>query len=304
MNESYAFLRSILDTVTDHIVAIDKKGNILFVNNTWKSFGKDNSCLMAESWDGVNYLNECDKAAKMGDDFGIQAAKGIRSVISKETEDFYFEYPCNSPDEKRWFMMRVTPFTLENIDYFVISHQNITERKLAEEKLLDLSRLDGLTGIANRRYFDNFLEEEWRRCHRLGLPISLAIIDLDYFKLLNDHYGHQTGDECLKAVAKSLKQFVRRPSDLCARYGGEEFSLVFGNTGTDQAKVLINKALEEIRLLNIPNEESPTHPTLTASIGLTSMLPDEKSNEHELLKRADDLLYDAKRNGRNQVVCK
>ena len=240
----------------------------------------------------------------MGDDFGIQAAKGIRSVISKETEDFYFEYPCNSPDEKRWFMMRVTPFTLENIDYFVISHQNITERKLAEEKLLDLSRLDGLTGIANRRYFDNFLEEEWRRCHRLGLPISLAIIDLDYFKLLNDHYGHQTGDECLKAVAKSLKQFVRRPSDLCARYGGEEFSLVFGNTGKDQAKVLINKALEEIRLLNIPNEESPTHPTLTASIGLTSMLPDEKSNEHELLKRADDLLYEAKRSGRNQVVCK
>ena len=240
----------------------------------------------------------------MGDDFGIQAAKGIRSVISKETEDFYFEYPCNSPDEKRWFMMRVTPFTLENIDYFVISHQNITERKLAEEKLLDLSRLDGLTGIANRRYFDNFLEEEWRRCHRLGLPISLAIIDLDYFKLLNDHYGHQTGDECLKAVAKSLKQFVRRPSDLCARYGGEEFSIIFGNTSTDQAKVLVDKVLEAIRSLNFPNEKSPTHPTLTASIGLTAMLPDDSSNEQELIGRADELMYEAKRNGRNQIICK
>lgn len=303
MNESYDFLRAILDTITEHIVAIDKEGNILFVNNTWKSFGKKNSCSISESWDGVNYLHECDKAADMGDDFGFQAAQGIRSVISENVENFYFEYPCHSLEEQRWFMMRVTPFTAKGVNLFVISHQVITERKLAEEKVLVLSRIDGLTGIANRRYFDQFLATEWRRCQRLGLPVSLAIVDIDHFKLLNDTYGHQAGDECLKMIGKVLKEFGRRPSDFCARYGGEEFAIILGNTNLLQAKALVDKVLKEIFSLKVPNKRSPTLPTLTASIGLTTMQPSDKYDESDLIKKADELLYLAKENGRNQVYC-
>ncbi|MBC8237749.1 MAG: sensor domain-containing diguanylate cyclase [Helicobacteraceae bacterium] len=303
MIQSYEFLKSVLDTITEHIVVIDEKGDILFVNKSWSSFGQDNSCAINDSWNGINYLEECDRAAAMGDNFGVEAGKGIRSIINTDEESFYFEYPCHSPKEKRWFMMHVTSFFMEDANCFVISHQNITERKLAEEKVLNQSRIDGLTDIPNRRYFNEFLDEEWKRCRRLGLPISLVIIDLDHFKLLNDTYGHQAGDECLQSVGKILKEFGgARPGDLCARYGGEEFAIVYGNTTLDEAKILASKLLDEIRSLNIPNEKSLLLPTLTASIGLATMYPNENNSETLLIKKSDELLYSAKENGRNQIA--
>ncbi len=301
MVESNEFLKSVLDTITEHIAVIDNQGEILFVNRGWNAFGQNNACLIESSWKGVNYLTECDKAAAMGDDFGIRAASGIRSVISAETDKFYLEYPCHSPDEKRWFMMRVTSFVIQGEKRFVISHQNITERKVAEEEVLELSRIDGLTDIANRRCFDEFLESEWRRCLRFAMPISLALIDLDHYKMLNDTYGHQSGDECLKVVAELLKKFAKRPGDLCARYGGEEFAIVYGGTSLDQAKLLVSKLLDEICLLNIANKNSPTSPILTASIGLTALYPGKENCVSELIKKADDALYLAKQKGRNRV---
>ena len=301
MIESYNFLKSVLDTITEHIVVINSEGDILFVNKTWSSFGLNNACLIDETWSGVNYLKECDKAAEMGDDFGLNAASGIRSVIKSEDDKFYFEYPCHSPDEERWFMMRVTPFLNSGEECFVISHQNITERKIAENSVLKLSRIDGLTDIPNRRFFDDFLASEWNRCHRLELPVSLALIDLDNFKLLNDTYGHQAGDESLKAIGNALQKFSKRPSDLCARYGGEEFAIIYGNTNLDQAKILLEELLNEIRLLNIPNKKSPIQPILTASIGLATMQPSKNNIESELIQEADRLLYLAKEKGKNQI---
>lgn len=129
--QSYDFLKSVLDTITEHIVVIDNDGDILFVNNSWRVFGQKNDCVINERWLGINYLKQCDNASEMGDNYGTQAALGIRSVIQGEKENFYFEYPCHSLDDKRWFMMRVTPFTEKGANCFVISHQNITERKLA-----------------------------------------------------------------------------------------------------------------------------------------------------------------------------
>lgn len=301
MIETYDFIRSVLDTIVDHVVVINNKGHILFVNEAWRSFGKDNACLIGRSWDQVNYLEECDKAAAMGDDFGITAADGIRAVINGDEKKFFFEYPCHSPNEKRWFMMRVASFVLQGNQYYVISHQNITERKLAEEEVLNLSRIDGLTGIANRRFFNEFLENEWKRCLRLGLPIALAIIDLDYFKLLNDTYGHQAGDECLRQVGKVLKTFSRRPGDLCARYGGEEFAIIYAGVDQEQIRDIVITMLEEIRTLRIPNERSPICPVLTASVGLASIKPDKNNCMNELLETADKLLYLAKTKGRNQI---
>jgi diguanylate cyclase (GGDEF)-like protein len=303
MIESYKFLKSIVNTITDHIVVIDPEGVILFVNKAWITFGKNNTCLIDDTWSGVNYLNECDKAADMGDDFGLKAASGIRSVIKGDDKTFYFEYPCHSPDEKRWFMMRGTPLSIQENNCIVISHQNITERKLAEEEVLNLSRIDGLTGIPNRRYFNEFLDREWKRCHRLGMPISLAILDLDHFKLLNDTYGHQEGDECLKLVARVLKKFGKRPGDYCARFGGEEFAMVFSDTSLDVSKILVKKLLNDIRLLNIPNEKSPTLPILTVSIGLATLHPNKNTSNSDLIKKADEALYSAKANGRNRITC-
>lgn len=301
MNESYEFLKLVLDAITEHIVVIDENGEILFVNRSWSTFGENNSCVVDDQWNGVNYLGECDKAAAMGDDFGTKAAKGIREVISSDKALFYFEYPCHSPEEKRWFIMRVTPFEIQGSNCFVISHQNITERKLAEERLFNLSRIDGLTNIPNRTAFDEFLQNEWARCSRLKLPLSLALIDLDHFKDLNDTYGHQAGDKCLKKFSGLLKTLTKRPSDICARYGGEEFAIIYGNTTLDDARELANKLLVETCNLGIPNKKSPTMNILTTSIGLATMLPNKKSSKTALIKKADEMLYKAKESGRNRV---
>lgn len=303
MENTYDFLSLVLDSITEHIAVINKEGKIIFVNKSWTEFGAHNGCAVAGDWIGINYIEVCDKASKLGDNFGTQAGNGIRNVINKRSESFYFEYPCHSPDEIRWFMMRVTPFDFVSEHYFVISHQNITERKIVEDKIRDLARIDGLTQIPNRRSFDNFISEEWKRCLRLQKPISLAIIDLYHFKLLNDTYGHQSGDECLIKVGQVLKTFVNRPSDICARYGGEEFVLVLGNTSLKEAKVLLKSLLNKIVGLNIQNSNSPTELFLTASIGLAEMVPSYGTNESELISKADDMLYKAKENGRNRVVC-
>lgn len=301
MTKSYDFLKLLIDSITEHIAVIDRDGKILFVNRAWVLFARENGSLTTEEWVGVDYLKECENSADRGDALGKEVAEGIRKVIRTELELFYFEYPCHSPDKKRWFMMRVTPFTLEGSTYYVISHQNITERKLAEEKVLNLSRIDGLTNLPNRRFFDQFLAEEWRRCARLNLPVTLAMVDIDHFKLLNDRYGHLAGDECLQKIGIILNDLGNRPGDLFARYGGEEFALVFGNTTTEQALVLIHKMLEAIDALKIPNENSPVKPTVTVSIGLATVYPDAKSSEQELIRAADTLLYAAKRDGRGRV---
>lgn len=303
MIESYDFLKRILDAITEHIVVIDQHGSVLFVNRSWTTFGKQNNCLVGDStWQYSNYLDVCDTAAAMGDQFGTLAADGLRAVIHGTKQLFFLEYPCHSPREKRWFVMRAVPFSMQQTRYVVISHQNITERKRAEEQVLNLSRLDGLTGIANRRRFDEFLQSEWKRCARLGLPISLAIIDIDHFKLLNDTYGHLAGDDCLKSIGNTLKKFANRPGDLCARYGGEEFAIIYGNTTLAQARLLVEQVFEAIHGLGIANEKAPTSPTMTASIGVAAMYPEQFSHEKKLIETADKLLYRAKSLGRNRIV--
>lgn len=303
MTAENRFLNKILNSVTEHIAVIDAQGVICYVNRSWVIFGESNQCIVVKDWRGTNYLEICDQSAALGDDFGRRAAEGIRQVVNSDTEAFYLEYPCHGPEEQRWFMMRVTPFALEESAYFVISHQNITERKIAEERVLAISRLDGLTGIANRRWLDNFLQDEWQRCARLKMPISLAMIDLDHFKLLNDAYGHQFGDDCLRKVSRVLKKSARRPSDLCGRYGGEEFAIIFGNTGADAAAKIVTKLLAAVRGLEIPHKYSPTHSLVTVSIGLATMCPETVSTPEGLLRTADEMLYKAKKNGRNQLVC-
>ncbi len=302
MKNAKQFFKSIIDSITEHIVVIDKNGEIQFVNKSWTNFGRNNACSITDDWHGINYIHECKNAAGNGDEFGAKAEAGIRRVVNKEQSSFYLEYPCDSPDEKRWFMMRITPFDIDGTDYFVISHQNITERKLAEDKVNELARIDGLTGIYNRRVFDEFVDTEIKRCARLKKPISLALVDIDHFKLLNDTYGHLTGDKCLSDVATVLQRFANRPSDICARYGGEEFSLVWGATSVESAKILADVLLLRISELKIPNEKSPTKKHLTASIGLTGLLPTKNTTREALVSRADELLYSAKRNGRNRIA--
>ncbi|WP_214510268.1 GGDEF domain-containing protein [Pseudomonas brassicacearum] len=176
------------------------------------------------------------------------------------------------------------------------------ELEKANRQLYELSNTDGLTGIANRRYFDEVLHSEWRRSLRAGTVLSLMLIDVDYFKKYNDHYGHQAGDDCLRRVAQALKTHAQRAGDRVARYGGEEFVLITStNTGIDKALEHAQAICQATQDLALPHEMSPFG-MVTVSIGLAVTAFIKEGTADELLKQADQALYSAKERGRNQVV--
>ncbi len=170
----------------------------------------------------------------------------------------------------------------------------------ANTMLKRLSATDGLTGIANRRMYDELAIREWRRCERMKKPLALVMIDVDHFKLFNDKYGHQAGDECLKAVAAQVGKFAPRATDLAARYGGEEFVMVLGETDTDGAKWIANRLCQQISDLKIPHYVTESR-HVTISCGVASVVPGGNTSLEVLLKSSDHALYRAKRSGRNQV---
>ena len=169
------------------------------------------------------------------------------------------------------------------------------------DAMRELSMTDGLTGVANRRNFNDTVDAEWRRCARAGLPLSVIMIDIDHFKLYNDHYGHQAGDVCLQQVSAAMKRCASRPQDMLARYGGEEFILLLPQEGPDGTEVVANRILEEVRKLALPHAASPTTPQVTLSMGLaTAQPPLDSSDPSALIRTADANLYRAKQTGRNR----
>ena len=172
----------------------------------------------------------------------------------------------------------------------------------ANRELEKLSRQDGLTGIANRRYFDSYLVTEVRRGARERQPLSLILADVDHFKAFNDCYGHQAGDDCLRRVAAALSSAGRRPADLAARYGGEEFAMVLPGTVLDGAVDVAQAVSRVIEGLAIPHERSAVDRRVTLSQGVVSLTPEKETSSEDLIQRADQALYLAKQQGRNRYV--
>jgi diguanylate cyclase (GGDEF)-like protein len=170
----------------------------------------------------------------------------------------------------------------------------------ANARLEALSMVDGLTGIANRRHFDQVLHKEWARLERVGQPLALVMLDVDWFKRYNDHFGHQAGDECLRAVALAISG-VSRASDLVARYGGEEFVMIAPGNDGPQALQMAQRACDAVRelaMLHPLSEEG----FVTLSCGVAFTVPGPESSPENLLGNADNALYEAKAQGRNRVV--
>lgn len=186
---------------------------------------------------------------------------------------------------------------------------DISQRKQAEQQLVqlqqqleELSYVDGLTSVANRRMFDNRLQVEWDNAQRTAQPLSLILLDIDFFKEYNDHYGHIRGDDCLKSVAQALSGAALRPRDLMARYGGEEFVLLLPETDAKAAAQVAERCRQLINEQNIEHAHSQVSPLLTLSLGVGTLIPGPLDQPQAFLETVDRLLYQAKRQGRNRAV--
>ncbi|RWU25261.1 diguanylate cyclase response regulator [Pseudomonas alkylphenolica] len=179
-----------------------------------------------------------------------------------------------------------------------VSQQQLLDTNLVLQRLMNS---DGLTGLSNRRHFDEYLELEWRRAMREQTQLSLLMIDVDYFKAYNDTFGHLAGDEALRQVADAIRGSCARPSDLPARYGGEEFVLVLPNTSPGGARLVAEKLRQSVEVMNIAHNMPDADACLTVSIGLATQTPSIGSHCRQLISAADKGLYQAKHNGRNQV---
>ncbi len=172
----------------------------------------------------------------------------------------------------------------------------------ANKELRRITNLDGLTGVANRRFFDQEFERQWRRSQRSQTPLAVLMMDIDHFKLYNDRYGHQQGDECLRAVARALQARAKRPADLVARYGGEEFVALLPETPAVGVLALAREMCSAVAGLGLEHASSPVAPHVTLSVGAAWAMPARDRAKEELLADADRALYRAKDQGRNRAV--
>ncbi len=193
----------------------------------------------------------------------------------------------------------VKPFDLAIVRARVRNHINL---KQMADVLGALAAQDGLTGIANRRQFDEVLGREWRRAMRGKAPLSLIILDVDSFKQFNDHYGHGRGDKCLKQVAATLQGVLNRPGDLAARIGGDEFAIIIPGSDAAGAALIAERARAGVEALGIANEQSELSDHVTVSVGCATLVPEQGGLSELLFDRADSALYRAKDQGRNRVV--
>ena len=206
-------------------------------------------------------------------------------------------------DETRGFALGAVdyitkPFHPPMVKARVKLHLNLKRKQDLLEKY---AFIDALTEIPNRRQFDKVKDQEWNRALRLGQSLSLIIIDIDHFKLYNDTYGHGRGDDCLRKVASTMENVLRRASDFVARYGGEEFAVILPDSDSSKALDIAKQIQDEIDVLAIPHDSSPVAPQVTLSMGVSTLVPEKGKNMQELIDSADAKLYKAKFSGRNKI---
>jgi diguanylate cyclase (GGDEF)-like protein len=208
----------------------------------------------------------------------------------------------NVEDETRGLEVGAVDFITKPVSPPVVRARVRTHVALKRQAdlLRSLAFNDGLTGVANRRWFDERLQLEWLRCRRNRQPLALILIDLDHFKAYNDHYGHQAGDDCLRAVAQAMRARLGRPGDLLARYGGEEFVCLLPETPLEGARRKADDLGQVVEALQIAHAYATTASHVTISRGVAAMVPSVDQSPAELVQRADEMLYAAKRSGRNR----
>ncbi|MBF0574120.1 MAG: diguanylate cyclase [Desulfamplus sp.] len=292
----------IFDAVSDPLWVIDNEYAVIHINRSFLKLLKihsKTSVLGKKCYEILNYgLCQTDNCP----------LKFIKQ--NNQSAEFDIELDITKGD-KSSFLLTASHFSGlagETIGV-VIQYKDISKRKqyerdlqTANKQLEELVRIDGLTQIANRRFFDEVLQKEWLRMQRSRKPIALIMIDIDFFKLYNDNYGHAKGDDCLKKVAALIKSCMHRSHDLAARYGGEEFVCVLPESDHTGAATVANSILNAIRDSKIPHEYSKIADHITVSIGCYCMIPDRNHNAETIIVKADSLLYNSKESGRNKFT--
>lgn len=296
----------ILATAGEGIFGVDTHGNLQFANPAALSMmGWPLEKLQSGNHHNLVHHTKADGSPNPPKDCPIRKAIDNRMTTYSDQEIFWREDGSSFPVE-----MTASPL-LENdtatgavVVFRDITRRLTSERALQEanDKLEQLARVDGLTGVANRRAFDEWLDTAWHDHARSGEALSLLMVDIDYFKLYNDHYGHQAGDDCLKQVAKALAESLYRSNDRLARYGGEEFALVLTNTSAQGATLVAERLRKTVENLKIAHAASKVGDCVTVSIGVATRMPDAMTAQEVLLRQADEALYQAKADGRNRYV--
>ncbi|WP_017292679.1 GGDEF domain-containing response regulator [Geminocystis herdmanii] len=237
--------------------------------------------------------------AQINQEFFEDFVTVVETGVSLE-KDFY--YP---QEENSWYQL--VAVKLE--DGFAITVRDITVSKKFEIQLQEgnrqlqlIANLDGLTQVANRRCFNDYLKKQWEKHLEKQQPLTLIMIDIDYFKLYNDHYGHQQGDECIYRVAQGIAMIIKRPTDLTARYGGEEFAVILSNTKIEGGLIMADLIQSTIASFEIPHEKSKVNSYVTLSMGVSCLIPNEHLGLEDLIGNADKALYEAKNQGRDRIV--
>jgi len=249
---------------------------------------------------------------------GIDATKDIRKITNKNSgwvPIIFLSGMDDSSDIAKGIDAGGDDYLTKPIDAVVLvaklrAMQRISEMQAqlnkANNTLKMMAIKDALTGLYNRRYFDEMLINELKRSMRTETSLSLILCDIDYFKMYNDHYGHQAGDDCLVKVAQALQKECQRPGDVAARYGGEEFVFILPETGLQGAGIVAESIVASVKALSIPHQESSVSDSVTLSCGVASIQPKKTDDlielAHNLIKLADENLYKAKEQGRDRVV--
>lgn len=215
---------------------------------------------------------------------------------------FLMVHQCQYPREWQQWEIDILKQLASQLSIAIQQSELYCQLEIANQQLQRLAMLDGLTGIANRRQFDQVLQQVWQQLGKERKPLSLILCDIDYFKPYNDHYGHLAGDQCLQQVAMTLEETINLPLSLVARYGGEEFAIILPRTEQQEALEIAQSICKQMNWLQIPHPQSSIYPFLTLSLGVTTTIPDVNRSPVTLVDVADQALYTAKSQGRNRIV--
>jgi diguanylate cyclase (GGDEF)-like protein/PAS domain S-box-containing protein len=293
-------LRQILDSTDAGIAFVDAERRYQFVNRFYEvRFNRSRDSILGKYvWDVIgdnayaivkNYIDRALAGKPQSFEFGMTYLNG----------DYAYLTSCLTPSLNSDQAV---------IGYYLFVFDSTERRRLelslqaANAELEQLATLDGLTHVANRRKFDDYLAQEWQRAVRSQQPLSLILFDIDAFKCYNDTYGHPTGDACLIQIAQTVEATVERATDVVARYGGEEFVVVLPNTSLPGAVAIAEQIHQAIRALAIPHESSAVSSIVTISSGIASLVPTATGSPEELVASADRALYAAKQQGRDRYV--